>query len=317
MRALVTGAAGFVGSHLTDRLIAENTLVVGIDNFATGQGRNLHDSAQVVRGDIADFDVLDRAFSFAEPDVVFHCAASYKDPSAWGTDIRTNVLGTSHVVKLAEQYGARIIYFQTALCYGHHPDILVDMDREYDYDTLAVTQPLAPDNSYSISKTAGESYIAHSGLPYVSLRLANIYGPRNVSGPIPTFAKNIIEGRTSVVVDARRDLVYIEDLLDLVWRVLDSDYAGVLHVSTGKDYSIEEMWVAVAAAMEADATKARRIPRAPGDAPSILLDPSETEQRFGWKATTPLDEGIAKAVEWYRANPPEATFTHLALPAAA
>ncbi len=191
------------------------------------------------------------------------------------------------------------------------------MDREYDYDTLAVSQPLAPDNSYAISKTAGESYIAHSGLPYVSLRLANIYGPRNVSGPIPTFAKNIIEGRTSVVVDARRDLVYIEDLLDLVWRVLDSDYAGVLHVSTGKDYSIEEMWVAVAAAMEADATKARRIPRAPGDAPSILLDPSETEQRFGWKATTPLDEGIAKAVEWYRANPPEATFTHLNLPVAA
>lgn len=304
MRYLVTGAGGFVGSHISDRLIAEGKTVVGIDNFTTGHPRNLHDAARVVRGDIAEWHVVDRAFGLADPDVVFHCAASYKDPEAWDTDIRTNVLGTSHVVKLAEQYGARIIYFQTALCYGHRPDVDSRDGR------IRVFQRIAPDNSYSISKTAGESYIASSGLPYVSIRMANVYGPRNLSGPIPTFSKNLLEGRRSVISDSRRDFIFVADLLDLVWRVLDSDYVGLLHASSGTDYPISDIYDAVEAALGITG-EAQHIPRAEGDAPSILLDPSLTEARFGWKVTTPLAEGIAQAAEFYSEHGVETTYTHL------
>lgn len=316
MRALVTGAAGFVGSHITDRLLAEGQQVVGIDNFETGHTRNVHDSARVIRGDIADRNQLWDAFRLSEPDVVFHCAASYKDGTAWRRDLETNAIGSALVAQLAAEYDARIIYFQTALCYGHHPKPIADLDRDYNYDTLTVSQPLAPDNSYSISKTAGESYIASSGAPYVSIRMANVYGPRNLSGPIPTFAKNLIEGRTSVVADSRRDFIYIDDLLDLVWRVLGSDYVGVLHAASGRDYPISQAYGCVEVAFGKTA-RMEQIPRAPGDAPSILLDPSETERLFGWKATTSLVDGVASAVSWYIANPPEKTFTHLPIPAAA
>lgn len=320
MRYLVTGAGGFVGSHISDRLIAEGKTVVGIDNFTTGHPRNLHDAARVVRGDIAEWHVVDRAFGLADPDVVFHCAASYKDPEAWATDIRTNVLGTSHVVKLAEQYGARIIYFQTALCYGHRPfeghDPLQVLGHAIPIDDITwpppvrVDHPIAPDNSYSISKTAGESYIASSGLPYVSIRMANVYGPRNLSGPIPTFSKNLLEGRRSVISDSRRDFIFVADLLDLVWQILDSDYVGVLHASSGTDYPISDIYDAVEAALGITG-EAQRIPRAEGDAPSILLDPTLTEARFGWKVTTPLAEGIAQAAEFYSEHGVETTYTHL------
>src|SRR3990167_3727533 len=318
MRYLVTGAAGFIGSHLTDRLLAEGHTVTGIDNFETGQARNIHDSVKVIRADIADRKELWNAFRLSKPDVVFHCAASYKNPRAWQRDVLTNALGSSLVAEMAAEFGSRIVYFQTALCYGSNPEPLHDGDGPLpsNWNALSVTQPLAPESSYAISKTAGESYIVHSGVPYVSFRLANIYGPRNLSGPIPTFARNIMEGRKSVVVDSRRDFVFVDDLLKLVWAVLNTDYVGIVHAASGRDYPISQIYGSVEVALGSTGLM-ESIPRAPDDAQSILLDPEDTARAFGWRATTSLNEGIAKAVEWYRDNPVGDTYTHLAIPAAA
>jgi len=197
LRVLVTGAAGFIGSHVAERLVADGHDVVGLDNFLTGRPDNF----PCVKFDVASGEGRPE---WEAPDVIVHAAASYDDGSNWQRDIRTNVLGAQWVCSLKPK---RIVYFQTALCYGHDPY------GGRDPRPLSLSQPLAPDNSYAISKTAGESYLLHSGIPLVSLRLANIYGPRNLSGPIPTFYKRLTEKQTCIVTDSRRDLVFIDDLL--------------------------------------------------------------------------------------------------------
>lgn len=309
MRVLITGVAGFIGSHLADRLVEEGHEVVGIDNLLTGRRDNVHPDVEFHEEDIVEPLALPLAAQFGgRPDAIIHCAASYSDRALWGRDTLTNVLGTVKVCKAAEALNAsRIVYFQTALCYGHDP-----------YGDLAPwpldpSQPLNPDNSYAISKTAAELYIRHSGIPCVSLRLANIYGPRNLSGPIPTFYKRLTENEPCVVTDSRRDFVYIDDLLQVAIPAIEGAGEGVYHVSSGRDYPISDVFNAVGLALDMEGADVEFVPRPPGDSPSILLDPTLTEREFGWKASTPLDEGIAAAVDWYQANGVDRTFTHLSL----
>jgi UDP-glucose 4-epimerase len=305
MRILITGGGGFIGSHLADRLLAEGHEVLAIDNFTTGRQDNLgaRTGLTLVQGSIVERAELDRAFADFAPDAVAHAAASYKDPDAWAEDARTNALGTANVVEAALDAGTeRLVYFQTALCYGTRPL----------QNPIELDHPIRPDSSYAISKTAGEQYIQLSGIPFVSLRLANIYGPRNRSGPPPTFYQRLSAREPCFVVDTRRDFVYVDDLIEVVVKALSGTGSGHYHVSSGSDYSIKEMFEAVVEAMgvELDGEVEVR-PRPEGDAPSILLDPSRTERDFGWTARVPLAEGIARAVEWYREHGVGETYTHL------
>ena len=294
MNVLITGVAGFIGSRLAEALLGHGHSVAGIDDLSTGRLGNVPDGVQFAHGDIRD-----PWFPPEQWDLIYHCAASYKDRDDWARDASTNVLGTINVVREAQRTGARLVYFQTSLCYGLAPDSPVPLGA-----------PLAPRGSYAVSKTAGERYIADSGVEYVSLRLANIYGPRNLSGPIPTFYQRLTEGKPVTIVDARRDFVFIDDL---VWVAVKagSKGTGPYHVASGSDVSIAEVYAAVASAMGLDASIPDVQPRGPDDAPSILLDPSETERAYGWTARTPLATGIARAVEWYQENGVTETYTHL------
>src|SRR5438309_522618 len=195
MRILITGGAGFVGSHLADKLVARGDDVLVIDNFATARRDNLGPSPnlELVEGTIADGGMVKGVFSRFRPEVVVHAAASYKDPEAWAEDSRTNVLGTANIVRAAVDAGVRrLIYYQTALCYGLRPE----------QQPIPLDQPLDPgDSSYAITKTAGEYFVRKSGLDYISFRLANAYGPRNVSGPLPTFYQRLAAGKACFVVE--------------------------------------------------------------------------------------------------------------------
>jgi UDP-glucose 4-epimerase len=306
MRVLITGGAGFIGSNLADRLLAEGHEVLCIDNYATGRRDNLgeHDGLRIVEGSIVD-PVLDSAFAEFQPDRVVHTAASYKDPDAWEEDVIGNAQGTARVVRATQAAGVdRLIYFQTALCYGTHPI----------EQPITLEHPIRPDSSYAISKTAGEQYIAMSGLDFVSLRLANVYGPRNVSGPLPTFYHRLTEGKPCFVMDTRRDFIYVEDLIEVVMRALDGAGFGAYHVSTGTDVSIKELFDATVAALGVELEEDVEVrPRGEDDAPTILLDPSRLTQDFDWRATTPLAEGVTRAIEYYREYGIQETFTHLRL----
>ena len=257
----------------------------------------------LVEGSIADRETVDGVVSSFGPDVVAHAAASYKDPDAWLEDTMTNALGTVNVVKAAKDAEVdRLVYFQTALCYGTKP-----LEQP-----ITLNHPTRPDSSYAISKTAGEEYIELSGVPFVSLRLANVYGPRNMSGPPPTFFSRLSEGKPCFVVDTRRDFVYVQDLLDVVMAALSGTGEGHYHVSSGSDHSIKEMFDAVVEAMGVELDQEVEVrPRTEDDAASILLDPSRTEQDFDWKARVPLAEGVANAIEYYRTEGVGETYTHL------
>ena len=307
-KVLITGGAGFIGSHVTERLLSEGDEVVVVDNFSTARRDSLepHERLTVVEGTIADPELVEQAFEFG-PEVVLHAAASYKDPVAWAEDARTNVVGSANVVQAAERAGAsRIVYLQTALCYGIKP-----LEQP-----ITLSHPLRPvESSYAISKTAGEHYVQLGSVPSVSFRLANVYGPRNLSGPLPTFYHRLSNDKPCFVMDTRRDFVFVDDLVDLVVRALRGKGApGAYHASSGADFSIQELYDATIAALGLPPHEVEVRERGEDDAFSILLDPALTIETFGWTTSTPLVDGVARAIAWYRERGVEQTFTHLQMP---
>ncbi len=308
---LITGGAGFIGSALADRLLGKGYNVAVVDNFATGRRDNLvqRPNLEILEGSITDQELMADFFSKVNPDVVVHAAASYKDPEAWVEDSATNVVGTSIIVNEAKNAEVeRFIYFQTALCYGLHPE----------EQPIPIDHELRPrESSYAISKTAGENYLALSGLNWVSFRLANGYGPRNITGPLPTFFQRLSNGSPVFVMDTRRDFIFIEDLIDVVERAVDGEgEPGPYHVSSGSDVSIEELLEATLKSMGIELDDPVEVrPRGEDDAFTILLDPSRTLEQFpGWEANTPLQDGVDRAVGYYREFGIEETFTHLHMP---
>jgi UDP-glucose 4-epimerase len=308
MKVLITGGAGFIGSTIADRLLERGDDVVVIDNYATGRRDNLteREGLVVVEGSIADEPSVAEAFSAnGDPDVVIHAAAAYKDPEAWAEDARTNVVGTANVVRAAESAGAgRFIYFQTALCYGLKP-----LEQP-----ITLSHPLRPEgSSYAISKTAGEHYVALSSLDWISFRLANAYGPRNLSGPLPTFYARLTQDKSVFVMDTRRDFIYVDDLVACVLKAIDGrGRTGPYHISSGSDYSIKELYESTIKALDLPEKADVEVrPRSEDDAATILLDPSQTESDFEWRITTPLEDGVRRAIEYYAEFGIEETFTHL------
>jgi nucleoside-diphosphate-sugar epimerase len=306
MRIFVTGAAGQVGSHVVDSAIARGDEVVGIDNFATGRDVHVTTSSQYkfVRGSISNTELIDRLVCEFKPDVIVHTAAAYKDPDDWLTDVDTNVRGMVNLVNAAKEYSVgRFVYFQTALIYGVKPD----------ENPVSLQHPRRVDNSsYSISKGAAEDYLVLSGIDYVTFRLANVVGPRNVSGPLPIFFQRLSEGKKCFVTPARRDFVYVGDLVKAVMMASQGTGKGVYHFSSGGDVAIIELYDEAVKAMGiGEYPEPERRELSPDDAPSILLDPARTFADFGNIDFTPLNVTVWNAVKYYQEFGVTGGYTHL------
>jgi len=306
MRVLITGGAGFIGSHLAEELI-KNKIEVGIvDDHETGNPENIPDSKYVwsQNVDICIYDYFYPIFRFFDPDIVVHAAASYKDPNHWHRDTEVNCTGTANVLECAREFKRvrKIIYLQTSLCYGN-------VDSQF---PIKITQPINPvPNSYAITKTCAEQLIAMSGIPFISFRLANCYGPRNLSGAIPAFYRNILIGKEVYISTARRDFVYVSDLVRLLVRAVCGEGKGnYYHVSSGKDISILELFNIISRILHK--TVSHKLIEVENDVGSILLDPSKTMLDFpGWKTLVSLESGLQEAIKWYDKNPVGETYTHL------
>ena len=308
MKVMITGGSGQIGSHVAALLLARGDRVLAIDNFATGRRDNLdpHPNLEVEENSIVDAPLMDRLFADFRPEVVVHTAASYKNPNDWESDALVNCVGTAIVAKACKTHKVRrLIYFQTALCYGTKPL----------QTPIRLDHPIDPVNSsYAISKTAGEQYVQFSGVNWVTFRLANVIGPRNVSGPLPIFFERLSSGRQCIVTEARRDFCFAGDLAAVVLRAIDGKGEGAYHFSSGKDVAIVELYQAVVRAMKLNHYPEPELRKLNSDdAPSILLDPARTFADFGEISFTPLDRIAALAVEHWQARGVVGGHTHLAV----
>ncbi len=274
---IITGAGGFIGSHLMDLYLGD---AVGYDNFLTGRKENFEH--------VNEFDIVEQRQDFYEfanqikPEVVIHCAASYSNPDMWHRDTKINVEGAINAAAVAKHHGAHLIYFQTIL---------------------------PPVSSYAISKIAAEQYMRLSGVPLTVLRLGNIYGPRNLSGPIPVFYKRITEGKPCLVVDTTRDMVFIEDLVRCVKSVVENRIEGTFDVCSGEQTPILSMYRLIADILE-HREEPPIIPPDPDDVQgTISLENALASWK--WQPRVPLVEGIARTVASYDESGVDQTHTHL------
>lgn len=306
MRVLITGVAGQVGSHVADALLARDDEVFGIDNFATGRTIHLprHKNFEFLEGSIADREQVMTIYSRFQPHAVVHAAASYKDSMNWSEDSLTNTVGGVNVIQGAMDHQVkRFIYYQTALVYGVRPLA----------NPIALDHPRRVNNSsYSITKGAAEDFLDLSGLSYVVFRLANVIGDRCVSGPLPIFFQRLVDGRTCFVTPARRDFVYVKDLVAITLSAIDGNGSGAYHFSSGKDFAIRQLYDAVAGALNLHPAPEPELKSLGEDeAPSILLDPSRTFADFGKFEFTDLQTTVTQAIRYYKAHGTEGEYTHL------
>lgn len=308
-RILITGGAGCLGSNLVDRFLDQQTQICVIDNYATSSRQVLPENSeqlQVIEGTISDANLCQSVIAKFEPTHVIHAAAAYRDPDDWHEDAATNVQGTVNVIKAAEKVGSvrRIVNLQTALCYGRPDQVPIPVDAH-----------LRPVTSYAISKTAGEQYALMSSVPSVSLRLANITGPRLSIGPIPTFYKRLKEGKPCFCSDSIRDFLDMDDFFGALDKVLEDDApVGVFNISTGQGNTIKDIFDLVAEHLNIEDRDVPIVPIGADDVPAVVLDPSETQKKLSWTAQVDFENTIKKMLSWYDAHGVSNIYSHLAAP---
>ncbi len=304
MRTLVTGGAGFIGSHVVDRLLADGHAVDVIDNLSTGRREQANPAARLHVCDIRSV-WLDDAFAVARPEAVVHLAAqasvarSVTDPRF---DASVNVLGTLAVLDAARRAAVgRVVFASTGgAAYG-------------DTDVLPTPEahPARPASPYGAAKLAAELYLdcwaGLTGGRTLALRLANVYGPRQdprgEAGVVAIFAARLLAGDECVVNgdgEQTRDYVYVEDVANAVARALARpDVAGIVNIGTAAETSVNELYrrlARLAGVMRAP----RHGPPRPGEQRRSVLDATRAKARLGWTPAASLDEGLAKTVAWFK-----------------
>ncbi len=308
MRVLVTGGAGFIGSHVVDRLLADGHAVDVLDNLSTGRRALVNPAARLHACDLRSARLGD-ALAAARPEAVVHLAAqasvgrSVADPVF---DASVNVLGTLALLQACGRAGVGRVVFASSggAAYG-------------DTDVLPTPEdhPAGPASPYGVSKVAAERYLACwaglTGAGVLALRLANIYGPRQdprgEAGVVAIFTARLLAGAACVVNgdgEQTRDYVYVEDVADAFARALRYPrVAGVLNVGTATETSVNDLYRRLAR-LTGVGRAAEHGPARPGEQRRSVLDAARAKQALGWTPATPLDAGLARTVEHMRKEVP-------------
>jgi UDP-glucose 4-epimerase len=304
MKVLVTGAAGFIGSHVVDRLLGDGHAVIGVDNLSTGRRELVNPRAGLHVADIRSARI-ETLFTSERPDAVVHVAAQASVPRSIADplhDASVNVLGTIQLLACAQRAGVRrVVYTSTGgAAYGDTAVLPTPEDH-----------PTRPASPYGVSKVGAERYLdcwaGLSGTSALTLRLANIYGPRQnplgEAGVIAIFAHRLVRGEECLVNgdgEQTRDYVYVGDVADAVARALaQPDVTGVLNVATGVETTVNELYRRLAQAAGVTAP-ARHGPAKPGEQRRSVLDATRAKQRLGWTPHVPLATGLGRTLDYFR-----------------
>ncbi len=299
IKCLVTGGAGFIGSHLVERLLNDGCSVTVLDNFSTGRPKNLahlegHAGLKIEKADVADYETIRPMFDGI--DRVFHLAAladivpSIQRPLEYH---RSNVDGTIAVLEAAREAGIkRFVYTASSSCYGI-PD-------EYPTPESAPVRPMYP---YALTKYLGEQYALHwhqvYKLPVISLRLFNVYGPRSrTSGTygavFGVFLAQKLAGKPFTVVGdgtQTRDFTFVKDVVDAFVRAAESSVEGeIFNVGSDNTYSVNSL----VGLLGGDVTY---IPKRPGEPDSTFADISKIKRMLGWQPKTSFEDGVSTMLE--------------------
>ncbi|HVE68554.1 MAG TPA: NAD-dependent epimerase/dehydratase family protein [Solirubrobacteraceae bacterium] len=296
--AVVTGGAGFIGSHVADKLLAAGTAVVAVDDLSTGKRENVAGAGvELEVADVRDADAMRALLERVRPDVVYHLAAQISVTRSVGEveyDADVNVRGTATLLEAARRAEVpRFVYVSTGGALYGDADVVPTPEGSH-------IQPLAP---YGLSKWVGERYCdlyrALHAMSTLTLRLANIYGPRQdphgEAGVVAIFCQRLHAGEPAVVFgDGRqtRDYTYVGDVADAVLAAGASDATGAVNIGRGEESSVLDLVDTLRALSGGDGFQPEHAPERPGEARRSCLDPARAREALDWTASTSLRDGL-------------------------
>ncbi len=305
MNVLVTGGAGFIGSHLVDALVEKGYGVIVVDNLSSGKVSNLNSYALFYEQSVEDEEMMERIFSLHKPEYVFHLAAqasvavSVREPSR---DAKVNILGSLVLLEKSVKYGAKKFIFSSTggAIYGEEVKVFPTPETE-------IPKPVSP---YGIAKLCVEKYLEffarEYGLKYTSLRYSNVYGPRQdpygEAGVVAIFVERMLKDEPVLIYgdgEYVRDYVYVKDVVEANLLAMERGDNEVFNIGTGRGTTVNELF-----RMLKELTGYRRDPvYAPprkGDVRKSVLDCRKAKEILGWEPKVSLEEGLAMTVEYFR-----------------
>lgn len=305
MKVLVTGGAGFIGSHVCDVFLRAGHEVIALDNLSSGRRENLDPRVRLAVLDIRSPEAAELIRS-ERPQVLCHLAAqmdvrrSVEDPRF---DADANILGLLNLLEASRVSGVKKVIFSSTggAIYG-----------EQDVFPAPESHPTRPVSPYGVSKASGELYLgyyrAQYGLPYVALRYANVYGPRQnphgEAGVVAIFSQRLVAGQGCTIFGdggQTRDFVFGPDVAQANLLAFEKDYVGAINIGTGVETDINRLYSLLAEAAGSDQPVAHALGK-PGEQRRSCVDPSLARKVLGWEPTMGLAEGLRKTVEFFRAK---------------
>jgi UDP-glucose 4-epimerase len=305
VRILVTGGAGFIGSHVVDAYIAAGHEVAVLDNFSTGNQANLNPAAEVHRADLRDQAAVEKAVASFRPEIVNHHAAQSEVPKSVadpGFDAHVNIVGGLNLLKASvDHHVKKVVFISTGGALYGEPDV-VPADEDH---------PVRPLSPYGTSKYSFEQYLGTFkrtfGLEFTVLRYANIYGPRQdffaeEGRVVAIFASRMLAGKPVTIDgdgDQSRDMLHVGDAATANLAALERGDGEIFHISTGVPVSVNDLFRKLA--ILTDYKMEPNVgPRRKGDVFRIALDNTRARRDLGWEPRVSLEEGLSLTVDYFR-----------------
>ena len=303
MNIVITGGAGFIGSHIVDALQEEGHNITVIDNLSSGKRENIPNT-RLLEIDILSYDEINKALKEIKPDIIYHLAAQINVRTSVEKplfDAETNILATINILEQAKDIGVKKIIFASTggAIYG-----------EQDYfpaDEQHIERPLSP---YGIGKLASEKYMYYYhknfDLPYIALRFANVYGPRQdphgEAGVVAIFTQKMLKGEQPIINGdglQTRDYVYVKDVAKANVAALTSNFVGAINIGTGIETNVNELFHKIKSLIGANVIEKHGPPKK-GEQKRSVLNWQRAKEILNWQPQYSLDEGLKETVEWFK-----------------